>query len=202
MWGRKAKAVQADQAGAPAHLKDAVRQARIETAERTGVVVDMRDAELARLELLNEALDPMFSEALQSPSVREGPPSAEADDLTLREREVLQLLAEALPNKVIAQRLATGRSVVVFPEGHRSRGAKLDLFKKGAAVLAAEQGAPILPITISGTDVLYPPGSLMIHRGDVLVEIQKPIETAGRTAADREAIIKQVRASVRLPCPR
>ena len=45
MWGRKAKAVQADQAGAPAHLKDAVRQARIETAERTGVVVDMRDAD-------------------------------------------------------------------------------------------------------------------------------------------------------------
>jgi hypothetical protein len=39
-----------------------VRDARIETAERTGVVVDLRDAELARLELLNEALDPLFAE--------------------------------------------------------------------------------------------------------------------------------------------
>jgi len=39
-----------------------VREARIESAERTGVVVDLRDAELARLELLNEALDPLFSE--------------------------------------------------------------------------------------------------------------------------------------------
>ena len=39
-----------------------MRQARIESAERSGVVVDLRDAELARLELLNEALDPLFAE--------------------------------------------------------------------------------------------------------------------------------------------
>jgi hypothetical protein len=43
-------------------LQEAMHQARIETAERTGVVVDLRDAELARLELLNEALDPLFAE--------------------------------------------------------------------------------------------------------------------------------------------
>jgi hypothetical protein len=36
--------------------------ARIEAAERTSVVVDLRDAELARLELLNESLDPLFDE--------------------------------------------------------------------------------------------------------------------------------------------
>jgi len=46
----------------PGRLKDAIREARIEAAERTGVVVDLRDAELARLELLNEALDPLFAE--------------------------------------------------------------------------------------------------------------------------------------------
>jgi hypothetical protein len=43
-------------------LKEAVRAARIDAAERTGVVVDLRDAELARLELLNDALDPLFKE--------------------------------------------------------------------------------------------------------------------------------------------
>ena len=43
-------------------LKDAMRQARIEMAERSGVVVDLRDAELARLELLNQALDPVYAE--------------------------------------------------------------------------------------------------------------------------------------------
>ena len=43
-------------------LRDALRQARIDAADRTGVVVDLRDAEVARLEILNEALDPLFSE--------------------------------------------------------------------------------------------------------------------------------------------
>ena len=46
----------------PIRLRDALRQARIEAADRTGVVVDLRDAEVARLEILNEALDPLFRE--------------------------------------------------------------------------------------------------------------------------------------------
>jgi len=44
----------------PIRLRDALRKARIEAADRTGVVVDLRDAEVARLEILNEALDPLF----------------------------------------------------------------------------------------------------------------------------------------------
>ncbi len=46
-------------------LRDALRQARIEAADRTGVVVDLRDAEVARLEILNEALDPLFAQIPQ-----------------------------------------------------------------------------------------------------------------------------------------
>src|SRR5215469_434623 len=46
----------------PIRLRDALRQARIEAADRTGVVVDLRDAEVARLEILNEALDPLFGQ--------------------------------------------------------------------------------------------------------------------------------------------
>src|SRR3974390_3545710 len=46
----------------PLRLRDALRQARIEAADRAGVVVDLRDAELARLEILNEALDALFAQ--------------------------------------------------------------------------------------------------------------------------------------------
>src|ERR1700759_3245552 len=46
----------------PPRLRDALRKARIEAADRTGVVVDLRDAEVARLEILSEALDPLFSQ--------------------------------------------------------------------------------------------------------------------------------------------
>src|SRR3954447_22979422 len=46
----------------PSRLRDALRQARIEAADRTGVVVDLRDAEVARLEILNDALDALFKQ--------------------------------------------------------------------------------------------------------------------------------------------
>lgn len=49
------------QAG-PRRLIDALRAARIDEAERTGVVVDLRDAEAARLQILNDALDPLFAQ--------------------------------------------------------------------------------------------------------------------------------------------
>jgi hypothetical protein len=68
MWGRKRKSDAPASAAAPpppsppSPLAQAVHQARVEAAERTSVVVDLRDAEVARLELLNEALDPLFGE--------------------------------------------------------------------------------------------------------------------------------------------
>jgi hypothetical protein len=46
----------------PAPLREALRKARIEAADRSAVVVDLRDAEAARLEILDEALDPLFAE--------------------------------------------------------------------------------------------------------------------------------------------
>jgi hypothetical protein len=46
----------------PRLLREALREARLEAAERTGVVVDLRDAEIARLELLHDELDPVFAE--------------------------------------------------------------------------------------------------------------------------------------------
>lgn len=67
MWGRK-KPETAPKPGdkpdekPPQRLRDALRQARLESAERTGVIVDLRDAEVARLEILNEALEPLFRE--------------------------------------------------------------------------------------------------------------------------------------------
>ena len=60
MWGRKRKP--SDEAARPQPLKEALRELRLESAERTGVILEMRDAEAARLDLLNEALDPVFAD--------------------------------------------------------------------------------------------------------------------------------------------
>jgi hypothetical protein len=65
MWGRKRQNVAAlppSEPQPPERLKEALRKARVDQAERTSVVVDLHDAEVARLEILNEALDPLFEE--------------------------------------------------------------------------------------------------------------------------------------------
>ena len=62
MWGRQDKSAAAPAAEPRSALKQAMHEARVEAAERTSVVVDLRDAEVARLELLSEALDPVFAE--------------------------------------------------------------------------------------------------------------------------------------------
>lgn len=89
MWGRKSrsggKAI--EEAAEPEGLKAAVRQARIEAAERTGVVVDLRDAETARLELLNEALESVFAEV---------PPEIELFDRGISRGDVPRLWIDAI----------------------------------------------------------------------------------------------------------
>ena len=65
MWGRKRQRVEpTGPSGQPPQLglKEALRKARIDQAERSAVIVDLHDAEVARLEVLNEALDPVFEE--------------------------------------------------------------------------------------------------------------------------------------------
>jgi hypothetical protein len=63
MWGRQRKHIDETRPSeAPHRLREALRKARVDQADRTGTVVDLQDAELARLELVNEALDPLFEE--------------------------------------------------------------------------------------------------------------------------------------------
>jgi hypothetical protein len=63
MWGRRRRAAEAAKPNEPPQrLRDALRKARVDQAERSAVIVDLHDAEVARLEVLNEALDPLFEE--------------------------------------------------------------------------------------------------------------------------------------------
>src|SRR6202046_2180063 len=93
MWGRKSK-VAAGESEAPSPLKAAMHAARIEAAERTSVVVDLRDAEVARLELLNEALDPLFAEI---------PPEVELFDRGISRGDTPRLWLDAVAHVVMGR---------------------------------------------------------------------------------------------------
>ena len=95
MWGRKAKSLApTSEAQPPSPLKEAMHQARVEAAERTSVVVDLRDAEVARLELLNEALDPLFAEI---------PPEVELFDRGLSRGDTPRLWIDAVAHVAMAR---------------------------------------------------------------------------------------------------
>ena len=88
-------------------------------------------------------------------------------------------------------------SLVIFPEGTRSRTGDLLPFRKGAFVLAIATGLPIVPVVCRGTRRLMPRGSrLTVVPGDVEIVIDAPIGTAGLGYDDRDALAARVRAAI------
>lgn len=69
-----------------------------------------------------------------------------------------------------------GASVLVFPEGTRSKDGHLGTFKRGAFMLAYRSGKPIVPITIIGSNLIFPSGKFEFNPVKVRVIIDKPIE--------------------------
>jgi 1-acyl-sn-glycerol-3-phosphate acyltransferase len=95
-----------------------------------------------------------------------------------------------------ARRIRAGQSVVIFPEGTRTRDGRLGPFKKGGFRLAIDSGAAIVPIAIKGSRALMPRGAALIRAGTVTVDIGEPIPTAGLKTDDRNKLIDEVHARV------
>ncbi len=74
--------------------------------------------------------------------------------------------------------IATNRSLLIFPEGTRSRDGKLLPFKKGGFFLAKVSNSKILPVKIEGTRDVLPKGSILInpHRS-VKLKILEPVDS-------------------------
>lgn len=71
--------------------------------------------------------------------------------------------------------LQNGRSIVLLPEGHRTRNGKLQAFKKLPFHLAKQAGVPILPAGLSGLFELKNTGSWKIHPGPIQIQFGSPI---------------------------
>ncbi len=95
-----------------------------------------------------------------------------------------------------AQALRDGNSFLIFPEGTRSRTGELLPFKKGGFIMALEGQAPIVPVAISGARSAMRKGSPIINPVTVRVSFGAPVETAGLTIDDRDALIAGVRGRV------
>ena len=95
-----------------------------------------------------------------------------------------------------AASLRAGNSFLIFPEGTRSRTAELLPFKKGGFIMAIKGQAPIVPVAVQGGRDAMRKGSRIVRPVTVSVRVGEPIETAGLTLDNRNALIAKTRERI------
>jgi hypothetical protein len=123
MWGRKKSNDKPPPQASP--LKEALREVRIESAERSGIVLEMRDAEAARLDLLNDALDPVFAEV---------PSNADIFDRGVSRGEVPRLWIDVTAYVVMGRDRRTYRFVQDTRYGRKVLSESADIAQTARAV--------------------------------------------------------------------
>ncbi len=89
--------------------------------------------------------------------------------------------------------LKSGTSIIIFPEGTRSKDYKLGPFKKGAFHLAMQAGVPLVPIVIKNAHDVMPRGSNVFRPTAVEVNVLPPVETKKWKREDLDENVKEVR---------
>jgi 1-acyl-sn-glycerol-3-phosphate acyltransferase len=107
-----------------------------------------------------------------------------------RPRDAMKSFEEA------AAKIRAGSSVVLFPEGHRSRDGQVGPFKRGSFHLAVLAGLPIVPITLNGTRGVLKPDTYHVRAGEARMIVHPSIATAGLALRDVEALSARVRSQI------
>ena len=92
-------------------------------------------------------------------------------------------------------------SLIVFPEGSRSRDGRVGPFKPGIFLLAIEHGLPIVPVSVVGSRIVMPKGRLMVCPATVEVKIHGAIPTRGLSRKDARDLAERVRGIVAAGVP-
>jgi len=89
-----------------------------------------------------------------------------------------------------------GISLLIFPEGGRSRDGLLGPFREGAAYIAIRAGVPLVPVSLQGTREVLPFGSGRVRSGTVTMRIGDPIPTSDLVLHDRVSLTADLRQRI------
>ena len=89
--------------------------------------------------------------------------------------------------------LKNGYSIIIFPEGTRSRGPAMGEFKFGAFTIAGKAKVPVVPLRIDGTYRAMEANGMWIHPAKVHLTILPAIETRDKSKAELKALGEGVR---------
>lgn len=98
--------------------------------------------------------------------------------------------------KKMARLVSQGGSLIIFPEGTRSRDGKVGRFKGGVFLLAIDAGLPVVPVSVSGTRHVMLKGRLMTCPGDVTITVHPPVPTIGLGREAARGLAERVREIV------
>jgi len=87
-----------------------------------------------------------------------------------------------------------GWSILIFPEGARSRSGEIREFRGGIGMIGARLDVPVIPVRLDGIDRILPTGSSFAHMAPVRVAFGAPLTLHGE---DYSALAKQVEDAVR-----
>ena len=89
--------------------------------------------------------------------------------------------------------LKTGKKLIIFPEGARTRDGELQDFKKTFAILAKELNVPIYPFVLKGAYEAFPYNQKFPKKHDLAVEFLERIEPENKTV---EEIVEETRNKI------
>ena len=95
-----------------------------------------------------------------------------------------------------AEEIKSGASVLIFPEGSRSRDGLVKPFKKGGFHLAIKSGCDLVPLSIIRSRDIVLKGSLRINKGTIGLNIGSPISVKDCSKKDLKELIKRTRETV------
>lgn len=98
--------------------------------------------------------------------------------------------------KKMQRMVRQGASLIIFPEGTRSRDGRVARFKGGVFLLAIESGLPVVPISVAGSRHVMLKGRLMTCPGDVTLTVHEPVSTEGMTREDARGLAARVQAVI------
>lgn len=91
-----------------------------------------------------------------------------------------------------AELLSKGFSLVIYPEGTRSRGPIMGEFRKGSLRLGIKAGVPIVPVTLNGTYRVYEEKGYPVPGAEVDFHIHPAIETKGLSKAEANVLPEKI----------
>jgi 1-acyl-sn-glycerol-3-phosphate acyltransferase len=97
--------------------------------------------------------------------------------------------------------LRGGISVMMFPEGTRSKDGQLLPFKDGAFALAIRAGVPVLPVALAGTHEMRPKHSRWFGKAHARARMLAPIPTRGLGEGDVGLLRDQARDAINAALP-